>query len=545
MPVSWIPASEVRRSRWNAEWPQNGSSPSGSTRTRDAPVTEAASSLYYDPDANLTAAQLGSAYVRRLSQSDRDLAPILQARALELAYYLYETNPLAKRILELTRDFVLGDDVQITCSSDQQSTEPSEESIVLDQFWHDPVNQLDLKLMDHVLELGLWGEQFWPVVVNPVDGSVRLGYLDPADVQKVIVDPQNVKQANEFVVRGRGGVEDQRYQVIRCDLDPQSPSYGRLIAPNLTHSAFFFAINKVSNATRGRSDLLCLTDWVDVYDQALFNEVDRSVLLKSFIYDVTIRGDQKAVDDYTKRHGKTPKPASVHVHTDSVKWEAVTPTLNSRDAAASADQILSYISSGAGIPKTWINGMMDVNLATATALSEPAIKRLIARQKQVRHLIFYVCTFVLDQAELHGRLPKRPRQRSGTLPEPWPLSVSLPAIRTKDSAALANTLQLVVNALVAARADGAIDVQVEQEALILLLGQLGLDVDIDGMRERIEAEATRREERREQLQRQIWGQAGQGRKPPGKEMPGSEQPERMEMEPEREGEESWRLLTRT
>ena len=33
------------------------------------------------------------------------------------------------------------------------------------------------------------------------------------------------------------------------------------------YGAFYFAINKPSNGTRGRSDLINLFDWLDLYDQ--------------------------------------------------------------------------------------------------------------------------------------------------------------------------------------------------------------------------------------------------------------------------------------
>lgn len=79
----------------------------GETRPGTEPVREAMP-MPYDPDANLTSAGGGSAYFRRLTKSPRDLDPITDQRARDLAYSLYETNPLAKRIIELTRDWVLG-----------------------------------------------------------------------------------------------------------------------------------------------------------------------------------------------------------------------------------------------------------------------------------------------------------------------------------------------------------------------------------------------------------------------------------------------------
>ena len=38
-------------------------------------------------------------------QASRDLSPLVQKRMQEIAFYLYDTDPIAKRIIELTRDF--------------------------------------------------------------------------------------------------------------------------------------------------------------------------------------------------------------------------------------------------------------------------------------------------------------------------------------------------------------------------------------------------------------------------------------------------------
>src|SRR5581483_9155424 len=115
----------------------------------------------YDPDQNLTATQLGSRYVRRLTQSPRDLAPVTQERALEMVYWLWETNPLGKRIIELTKDFVVGEGVKPEAggSDDDEASKDLRANIqqVLDDFWDDPVNAMAMRLHAIVTELGLWG----------------------------------------------------------------------------------------------------------------------------------------------------------------------------------------------------------------------------------------------------------------------------------------------------------------------------------------------------------------------------------------------------
>jgi len=166
---------------------------------------------FADPDANLTAAQGGSAYYRRLTQSPRDLHPILQMRMIEIAAWLYDTNPLAKRVLELTRDFVLGDGLHVAAQDRGGDADVGPMQEVLDAFWSDPFNRLDLRLHDHVLELGLFGEWIPTVGRNPADGSLRLGHIDPALVKEVVFARDNVLQPVAVVLADPVAADQQRY----------------------------------------------------------------------------------------------------------------------------------------------------------------------------------------------------------------------------------------------------------------------------------------------------------------------------------------------
>lgn len=455
-----------------------------------------------DPDELHSAAQMGSRYVRRLTDSNqRPLDPIVREQMLKIAYYLYDSNPIAKRILELTRDFVLGDEVTLSLEPLNKEPHPGQE--VLDAFWNDPLNRMDLKLWDRVLELGMYGEQIWPVSVNTANGHTRLGYIDPASVQKVEYDLEAIDEPRRVIVRGPSGTEPITYEVVRLDEDPGSKTYGRMIVPG-EKSCFFFAVNKVSNSDHGRSDLLAVADWVDLFDQTLFNEADRQVLLKSFVWDVTLQdADQAKMDAYAASN-PPPKPGSVRYHNQTVKWEAVTPDLKSADAQTGADLLLSVISSGVGIPKFWLNGIMDVNRASATEMGEPTIKHLEARQRYVGYMLRLVGTFVLDQAEIRGRLPRRKADASGT-PAPWPLSVNLPPLRAKDQKAIAETFSTAMNGLAVARQEGAVDLEVMIKVAVMLLGQLGIEVDVDALRLRLEAEKAEREARAAAMAAQFAG----------------------------------------
>jgi len=458
----------------------------------------------YDPDSSLTDTQMGSGGVRRLTQSPRDLSPLVQERMLEIAYSLYDRDAVAKRVLELTRDYILGEGVIVEATDKAEDAQHAVQACV-DTFWTDPVNHLDRRLHQWVLELGLAGELIPLVTVNPVDGSVRLGTCDPGRIEAVLTDPHNGEIVTDIVLKSVAGAERGRLKVIRYDDDPRSPAYGRLVGVqtdrqgkildtyqdgDTTHEyvgqCFYWRVNAVTGAKRGRSDLLSIADWIDAIDQMLMNEVDRSALMKNFIWDVSMEGaNDAAIDAYLAKTGP-PKPGAIRAHNEKMTWTAVAPDLKAIDAKAHLDIFYGHVAIGAGLPKTWLAVTEDSNRATAATLSEPAFKKLASRQKIVLALIAELVTFTLDQAELHTSLPRRANTPGRTLPEPWAVSVNAPDMVTSDVAKLAGALREVGQGLFAALESKIIDLQVGQQVFALIARSLGAEIDLDEMRERLD-----------------------------------------------------------
>src|SRR5450759_4015071 len=106
-------------------------SESGMQNPASRHALEAASPLiFYGSPADLEGG------FRRVSQPSspwRDLLPPMQWNMQRVAYYLYVTNPLARRIVELTKDFVVGEGIHI------RATHPAVQKILSD-FWNDPAN---------------------------------------------------------------------------------------------------------------------------------------------------------------------------------------------------------------------------------------------------------------------------------------------------------------------------------------------------------------------------------------------------------------------
>ena len=271
---------------------------------------------------------------------NRNLDPLAQDRMIEIAVWLNTMNGFAHRILEMNKDFVIGDGIRYE-AKDSTVRE------ILDEHWYDSVNNWSLKQFNRVMELGLYGEQLYPVFVNEHNGFVRLGVIDPSQISKINVNPGNAEEMKDIVLKTNieNADKPKTYKVIALNMDSKSEQYGYR-----TGEAFFFAVNKLSTATRGISDLLSIADWIDGYERFLFNRLDRSHLLNQFIWDILLEGyTPEQIKDWMKEF-QMPKPGSVRAHNEKVKWDVVSPKLESADASEEAKMFKSHILGQAGFP---------------------------------------------------------------------------------------------------------------------------------------------------------------------------------------------------
>lgn len=329
---------------------------------------------------------------RRLSgDADRDLSPLSQARMRETALYLWDANLLANRIVELPLAYMLAEGVSL-------QAEEEEMQAVVDRFWGDPINNMDVKLPKKVRELSIFGEQVWPAFVNAVDGHVRLGYLDPALIETVVVDPDNPEQPIGIVtVKDRKGAA-RRFRVIVNGPETVFTERTQQIRETFADGeAFYFCVNDLSVSRRGRSDLRAPADWVDAYDQFLFGEIERYNFLRAFVWDVTIAGADEAKVRERAKQIRAPAPGSVRVHNDSETWRAESPDIKAGDTGEGARLFRNHVLGGATIPEHWFGGGGDVNRATGESMGEPTFKAFSMRQRYLKHMLEMLGHYVIRQ----------------------------------------------------------------------------------------------------------------------------------------------------
>lgn len=478
-------------------------------------VNRAYESGFYDGNddpATATFKSGGQGY-KRISDNYLREGSIDFKAAIKTAWELWQKSPIAKRVLAMKRDHIIG-------HSAMPSADNNKINNIVKAFWMD--NKLDKRASQFTIQLFGFGEQCFPVFVRAADGRVRLGYIDPGNIHEIIKHRDNSLEDWAVCIEqmGNNGVQEKRvYRIIRQD-EPyadeseavESKHEGKLVTweqaalepweaemlkkygrERYDGSCFFYKVNAISNQSRGMSDLLQVADWVDQADEVLFALADREQMAGYFAFDVTLTSgdDTKVKSRASEIRLNPPKKGSVNIHNDSEAWEQWAPNLGQTGTIETFRAILGLILGGLGFPVHWYGFGDDANRATAVAQSNPSEKSLEHDQGIVKNMFLNMCQFAIDQAEIVGTL--------GDAGEEYELTLNLPKVSVKDTAGISASLSQLVQVLSVATDRGWLQ---EITAVTILSNVLSeLDMDIDPADELKKATAEREERELDEEQR--------------------------------------------
>lgn len=395
----------------------------------------------------------------------RDLNPMMHERMQQVCFFLFMTTPFGKRIIRVMVDHIVGEGFKAIAD------DPAVQDVI-DKFWTAPKNNLDENLDTYATELLVFGELCLPVAVNPVDGSVTLGYVDPQNIESVqfsLIDTgngQEISVASAVKLRARVGETDGRLlQIIHRDDDPNSATFGQL-----TGDCFYFAINKVKAASRGISEIFALADWIDVFDNMVFDFADRVRLLNSFVWHYVVKGaDQPTVEKWRDRVVKNPpRQGGVEVTNDQVTIEAQSPDLKGADMGAASEVVKTYGLGGAGLPSWFFADSENANRATAAEMAGPTGKMLTNKQNVLKRLSKAVVDFVVEMAQRHGVIGSKVSAS---------YHIEVPDLSVKDIGAAATAAPQLVNAAAVAEDRGWITGKTAARCFAAVASQIGVEID--------------------------------------------------------------------
>lgn len=429
-----------------------------------------------DPDQGLTYSQGGARFFRKLTQSANDLPEYEFATMLRVSNHLFRSSPVARRVIEVRSNYVLGDGVRVTAQD-------ADVQAVIDAFLADPFNQFDRRVHGLVNAWRTYGELILPVTVNRVDGKVRVGFISPDRVAEVIPSPTNV--ADVVAIRLKDSVDaDGRpvdgpvLKVIRLVEDPNDADFG-----HYRGDVFYIPANRLPDQTRGLSDLWTIADFVTAHEETIWSLAEGAAIRNAFVLHVVYKGldEDELAERFDTTNALPPTPGEMVVTNDQVEYRFLTPTFGASDAAAWGDIILAVIATGADLPP-WVLGKQDdPNKASAGVFTGPMLRAMKELQRELRAWVEDLIDFVVDQAT---RVP-------GLIPADADLSfeVITPDLDNRDVTASAAALQQGGTAIVGLRDAELLDRTTAIDGVAVLIERLGVTVDGVTIRERLEEDA--------------------------------------------------------
>ncbi len=396
---------------------------------------------------------------RRLSDSPyiKDVIPATFLEIHSQCYEAYNANPLAFSIIEMTTSFVLGEGLTVSASNARVQQ-------VLDEFWHRPENRMDERIYSLCTELSLYGEQFLHFFVNEYDGSVTIRQIDPSLIDQIETDPEDVEKPLRYHRRPiRQTMSTATGDPVA--FDPSEDTQGQWFAAN--SEVVHIAINKVSNAKRGKSDLATLLPWLRRYKDWLTDRVRINKYKAAFLWDVSLVGaDKKAIDRKKMEYTYPPEPGSVIIHNEAEKWSAVEPHIQANDASADGRAIKLMIAAGSSIPEHYLADGDNGNRATAAEMSLPTLLKFKRRQRIVKYMLSLILDRVIREAQRAGRLG--PRVDTS-------YEITFPEIDSGEHQTLAHSAYYLVQALTSAKAQGWIS---DETAMSMLFKFAGEEINV-------------------------------------------------------------------
>lgn len=408
----------------------------------------------------------------------RELPMMTWEQSIEIAYWLWKTNPLGRWIIEIMTAFVAGDG--FTLEADNEDLKK-----FLNDFWYHPVNDFPTYAEKHTRELGIFGCLVLPKFVTPYGGKMAVGFVDPAQIKMVITDPQNVKMIIGVQTKGANMQDGRKYKTV---LPPEAEEFlspdARAWRDNCQYECFYFAINNVTNDPNGTSDLFEIADWLDAYEQFLYDYADKWPLLNSLVWDMLVEdGDENTIPRQVKAFTK--KSGSVFGHNQKVKVTPLAPDLKSVDAEKGASLFRNHILGAKTLPSFWFGGGQDSNLAISQEMSAPTYKMMNKRQLVIKGIFYAICNEAVREADLHGMLRHVPMDQRE-------FSINTPELAAKDITKFAQAINQLTSSLVAAKADNMISQEDAVKTFVFALSMIGYEIDVTAATQALEEEARTR-----------------------------------------------------
>jgi hypothetical protein len=393
---------------------------------------------------------------------------------LDDALDAWRSNPLARRIVSLCTDYVVGPGIVL-----RSEVEWVQKFVA--EFWS--LNRMHERMYDWCDELTRAGELFVVVRTDPVSGASFVRSMPAVWIDQVETDVDDYERETQY---HQSAVALQNAQgAVASGSRVDDGLGGRWWAAasedqvNTEQVMLHYTINRPVGCVRGSSDLQPLLPWLRRYRDWLENRVRLNKFKTAFLWDVTVQGRPGQAEALRKkrfRYKTPPEPGSIIVHDDAETWNAVSPKIEAWDASADGKAIRLMVAAGAGIPLHFLAEGESATKATAAEMGDPTYRHYYRRQLMFGEMLKRLITVAIRRANARGR---------GRAYADLRLQCKFPDITKHDNLQLAQSASWIARALESYARLGIVDKTTAMEMALRFAGEL---VDVEAVKRRIAEE---------------------------------------------------------
>ncbi|NLN69328.1 MAG: hypothetical protein GX142_00865 [Chloroflexi bacterium] len=379
--------------------------------------------------AQLSAAENDNTFfigARRYDETDRDRLEYNRQTVLQECFEAWRDSPLARRIVELTSQYVVGNGFDIKCKDAHTAK-------FVDQFWHHRLNRMPARIVELCDELTRTGNLFILLSTDKT-GMSFIRAIPAVDIDRIISSPNDIEQPLAFTTKVNEGLETFTYTAYNPLNDTARGANGEFPTV-LVH----YAINRPAGAQWGEPDLSPLLPWLRRYSAWLEDRVRLNRFRNAFLYVVSgsFISEEARLARQQQIAAHPPAPGSVQVTDSSETWSVISPKLEALDAREDGLALKKLIAAGVGLPMHFLAEPEGATRTTAESAGGPTFRRFEQRQQFFTWLLTDLLQIVVQRrAQVDFSIPAHPQ-----------ISVSGADISARDNVAHSIATVNILNAL--------------------------------------------------------------------------------------------------
>lgn len=392
---------------------------------------------------------------------------------LAQALAAWRVNPLARRIVALTTQYVVGGGLRVEARH-------AATNAFLQAFWGHRLNRMSVRLYELCDELTRSGDLFLALSTD-ASGMSYLRAIPSADVAEIETAGNDLEQevavyeqsASLATPEGRapltppeGGewVRGRRWAVYDPATDHLQEDSS--MAPVILH----YAINRPVGGLWGESDLAPMLRWLARYANWLEDRARLNRYRNTFLFWVKAQytSEGERLRRQAELNANPPSPGSILVTDQSEEWSTLNANLGSYEAGEDGLALKKMVAVGSGTPLHFLAEPESTTRTTAESSGGPTFRHYEQRQLFFLWLVEDLLRAVLRRRALVDRRVD---------PEA-PLAVRGSEISARDNHSQASAASLALGAFKELHTQGLID---DRELLRVVYRFAGEVVDIEEM----------------------------------------------------------------